>query len=122
MTTATRHHGSCHCGAVSFSCLVDASQGITCNWSIGSRRGTILGSVPFADFTLEKGQDNLTEYQFGKLRTHHLFCKTCGVASFSWGTNKKDEKLYAVNLRCLDGFDETKVKGKMYDGKAAPLH
>ena len=29
-----------------------------------------------------KGQEALSDYQFGRKNIHHLFCKHCGVKSF----------------------------------------
>ena len=64
-----------------------------------------LAFVPEAAFTLVKGQDDLRDYQFNKHNIHHLFCKTCGVASFARGTRRDGAPMIAINVRCLDGFD-----------------
>mgnify|MGYP006170693691 CR=1 FL=1 len=36
-------------------------------------------------FTLLKGDDALTDYQFNKHIIHHNFCSVCGVGSFAHG-------------------------------------
>ena len=80
------HLGGCHCGAVRYRVDIDLSKPVTqCNCSICSRTGTLLSFVPASAFTLEKGEDSLTDYQFKKKNIHHLFCKVCGVRSFARG-------------------------------------
>ena len=58
-------------------------------------------------FTLETGEDDLTDYQFNKHVIHHLFCKTCGIKSFARG-NGPTGPTVAINVRCLDGVDVSK--------------
>lgn len=115
---STEHHGGCHCGAVRYRVDIDLSQpGLTCNCSICVRTGTVLQFVPPDVFRLEQGEDNLTDYQFGKQRIHHLFCKTCGVKSFARGQGQNGPMI-AVNVRCLDDIDLAKVPTKEFNGKA----
>jgi len=61
-----------------------------CNCSICSRTGALLSFVPASAFTLEKGDDSLTDYQFKRKNIHHLFCKVCGVRSFARGQDRMD--------------------------------
>ncbi len=89
-----------------------------CNCSICSRAGWKLTFVPAGSFTLLRGEDALSDYLFGKQKTHHLFCKTCGVRSFSWGAGDDGEKMYAVNTRCLEGFEHAALPVQHYDGAA----
>lgn len=116
--TAPTHPGSCHCGAVKFEVQADVEGLMECNCSICSRAGWKLTFVPADSFTLKQGKDALTDYLFGKEKTHHLFCKTCGVRSFSWGPGHDGERMYAVNTRCLEGFDDADLPVQHYDGAA----
>ena len=110
------HKGGCHCGAVRYSVEVDPSaESLACNCSICGRSGSYLQFVPADKFKLEKGEDNLQDYQFNKHVIHHLFCKTCGIKSFARGM-KGDQPMVAINVRCLDGIDTHKVKTKQFDG------
>ena len=79
--------------------------------------GWILSFVPAASFSLQAGEDALTDYQFGKKKIHHLFCKTCGVHSFSRGAGHDGALMYAVNLRCLEGVDPDALPVNRFDGK-----
>jgi hypothetical protein len=116
MPTQT-YRGGCHCGAVRYQADVDLSQPVTqCNCSICSRKGSLLSFVPASAFTLEKGGDSLTDYQFGKKHIHHLFCKVCGIHSFARGEGPKGP-MVAINTRCLDEVDAPALPARAFDGK-----
>jgi hypothetical protein len=118
MTEATRYSGGCHCGKVRYSVKLDLSEpAITCNCSICSRTGTMLRFVAVDQFTLQSGEDVLTDYQFNKKQIHHLFCSVCGVRSFASGVDPKGNEMRAVNVRCLDDVDLDKVPTHQFDGK-----
>src|SRR3954469_8714057 len=80
------HTGSCHCGDVRFEADIDLSAGTgKCNCSI-CRKSRYWGVVikPTA-FRLLTGQDKLSEYRFGSMQGHHMFCRRCGLKPFSHG-------------------------------------
>jgi len=111
-------HGGCHCGAVRYRVEVDLSKPVTqCNCSICSGSGTLLSFVPASSFTLEKGEDSLTDYQFSKKVIHHLFCNVCGVRSFARGQGPKGP-MVAINTRCLDDVDTNTLNVQHFDGKS----
>ena len=111
------YQGSCHCGAVRFEVSMDLGERIiSCNCSICSRTGTLLGFVPVAQFTLRSGEDSLTDYQFGKQRLHHPFCKVCGVRAFSKGVRPDGGEMRAINVRCLEGVDPSQLQITPFDG------
>ncbi|MDB4975872.1 MAG: aldehyde-activating protein [Myxococcaceae bacterium] len=119
MTEAKAYTGSCHCGNVRYQVTLDlTAEMLTCNCSICARTGTMLTFVPAAAFTLERGEDALTDYQFGKKHIHHNFCSTCGVRSFAWGNGPDGSKMYAINARCLEDVDLHALKTKEIDGKS----
>ena len=113
------HHGGCHCGAVRYHVSLDlAKPAMSCNCSICSRNGTLLSFVPASKFTLDKGEEQLSDYQFNKHNIHHLVCKTCGIKSFARGTAPDGSQMVAVNVRCLDGIDLKSVPTTEFDGKS----
>lgn len=119
MAEPTLHHGGCHCGAVRYHVELDlTAPALACNCSICGRAGTYLMFVPADKFTLEQGEANLTDYQFNKHILHHLFCKTCGIKSFTRGTNSKGEPMVAVNVRTIDNVDVFALETKQFDGKS----
>src|SRR4051812_5962961 len=114
MSDAGTYTGSCHCGTVRYQVTTKLEGAVECNCSICSRRGWALTFVPADRFQLLSGEDNLTDYQFHKKNIHHLFCKTCGVSSFTRGTGPDGAPAYAINVRCLEGVDVDAVPKKKY--------
>lgn len=118
MTTQNLHQGGCHCGAVRYSVEIDLSKPVTqCNCSMCSRTGTLLAFVPATSFKLLKGEESLTDYQFNKKVIHHVFCKTCGIRSFSRADGPKGATV-AINTRCLDDVDATTLNVQHFDGRS----
>jgi hypothetical protein len=115
----SKQHGGCHCGAVRYQVDIDADVApITCNCSMCGRSGTLLSFVPETAFRLEKGESNLTDYQFAKNIIHHVFCKTCGIKAFARGVGQHGPMI-AINMRTLDGADAFALmdKATRYEGK-----
>ncbi len=117
----TTYRGQCHCGAVKFELDTEPiTAGMECNCSICSRVGWTLAFAPATQFRLLSGGEALTDYQFGKRHLHHEFCKVCGVRAFSKGELRGTE-MRAVNLRCLEGVDLSKLEIKKVDGRSLPI-
>lgn len=117
MPDAKTYKGSCHCGNVRYEVETDLAKVISCNCSFCSRTGALLTFVPVSQFKLEKGEDALVDYRFNTHKIAHVFCKGCGVRSFSKGKMPTGEEMRAINVRCLDGVDLdslplTKVNGR----------
>jgi hypothetical protein len=113
-----KYQGNCHCGAVSYDVEMETpAKAYACNCSICSRAGWLLAFAPRAGFTL-RGEESLVDYQFGPKRTHHRFCKVCGVRPFSHGTDAKGNETVAINLRCVKDFDWTTLPVETFDGAA----
>src|SRR2546426_12479269 len=91
--------GSCHCGKIKFEVQADISGLLSCNCSICSRTGWLLTFVSPDQFKLLSGADVLSDYQFGKKRTHHPFCPDCGIHAFGHGRGPDNKEMYAVNVR-----------------------
>jgi hypothetical protein len=96
--------GSCHCGAVRFSCQVDLAAPTTrCNCSICSKARYWFTAVPAADFELLQGADALAEYRFGSHGIGHRFCRTCGIKTFGEASHPDlGGAFFAVAVTCLE--------------------
>lgn len=116
---AETFHGGCHCGAVRFTATASLDTVLECNCSHCSRKGLLLTFTPRDQFTLEQGEDSLTEYRFNKHVIAHKFCKVCGVEPFAFAKDPKGVDTAALNVRCFDGVDLGSVKRTPYDGARA---
>ncbi|HEX2792139.1 MAG TPA: GFA family protein [Candidatus Paceibacterota bacterium] len=106
--------GGCHCGAVRFTVELDLEQTVVCNCSHCGKKGFILSATPKEKFTLEQGEEVLTDYFFNKKAIRHPFCSVCGVQAFSEGITYPG---MMVNVRCLDGVDTDTLSPSHYNGK-----
>ncbi len=112
------YSGGCHCGRVRYEVTVDLDRVAQCNCSICQKRGALWAFALGDKFTLRQGADDLVDYQFNKKVIHHLFCRHCGVGSFSRGKGPGGAETVAVNVRCLDGVDAAALKPTPFDGKS----
>jgi hypothetical protein len=120
--SVSTYQGSCHCGVVRYQVTLSLEMAVSCNCSICSRTGTLLAFAPVDRFELRSGAEALTDYQFGKKRIHHFFCRHCGVRSFSRGEGKAGKgPMVAINVRCLEGVDLAAIPIRPFDGKSLPL-
>ena len=106
--------GGCHCGKVKYEVETDLEKVLECNCSHCHKKGMLLNFVNKDKFTLLKGRENLTEYQFNKKAICHLFCKTCGVQSFAEGVTFPKA---CINVRCLDDLDTKTLTIESFNGK-----
>ena len=115
---ATKHTGSCHCGAVKFEADLDASSGSACNCTVCTKVATLGAIVKPAAFRLLSGERNLTAYEWGGKTAKRYFCKTCGVTCFGRGyLEQLGGEYVSVNLNALDDIDPAEVKVGYFDGR-----
>ncbi len=101
------HTGGCHCGAVRYQVMIDASQGSRCNCSICNKVSQLGGLVKPDAFRLLSGDDSITKYAFGQSVSHRSFCKRCGVHCFGAGhLEVLGGDFVSININTLD------VRGK----------
>lgn len=105
------YHGSCHCGAVAYEADIDLQAGTgkcNCSYCAKVRNWSIL-LKPEA-VRVRRGEDNLSDYSFGTMQGHHLFCRTCGVRTFSHGYVEQIGGAFrSVALASLDDLDPTEL-------------
>lgn len=118
MPETRTYTGGCHCGQVRYEVEADLGHLVSCNCSICQKTGTILAFAPASKFKLLSGAGMLSDYQFNKKVIHHLFCRNCGIRSFSRGTRPDGTETVAVNVRCLDGIDASSLAPSHFDGRS----
>jgi len=64
------------------------------------------------------GEDELVDYQFNQRVIHHLFCRICGVGSFSTGRGEDGSEGIGINVRCLEDVDVESLPVTFYDGRS----
>ncbi len=113
-----QYTGSCHCGRVKFAVEGTIDDALSCNCSMCSRKGSLLWFVPRDALRLLTPESNASTYTFRKHVIKHRFCATCGIHPYGEGTDSKGQAIAAVNLRCVEGLDLSKVKIVEFDGRA----
>ena len=108
------YQGACHCGRVRFELTADIDHVRVCDCSICRKRGALIHRVPEDAVKLLTPLDDMTPYEWGSGTAKDYFCPTCGILPFRRPSMPTREELdegkapftgWAVNVRCLDGFD-----------------
>jgi|ERR1700733_3987545 len=109
--------GSCHCGNIRFE-VEDTLASVTeCNCSHCSRKGYLLWFVPRSAVSLKCPPESLGPYTFNKHFIKHHFCPKCGCVPLGFGASKGFETA-AINVRCLEDVDLSRLERKFFDGRA----
>lgn len=114
-----KYRGSCHCGKVAYEVEGEVDSALSCDCSMCGRRGSLLWFAPREKLKLLTPESDLATYTFNRHVIKHHFCSTCGIHPFGEGTDPKGNVMAAINLRCLEDFDFTKVPVTHYNGRDA---
>lgn len=110
------HQGSCHCGAIRFEVLVDATSGTRCNCSVCTKTYVTGTLTKPGSLTVTKGREELSGYKTSSAT--RWFCKHCGVHLYGDGyVEQIGGDFLSVNLNALDDIDLGAVKVGYFDGR-----
>ncbi|WP_407351056.1 GFA family protein [Luteimonas sp. R10] len=111
------YNGSCHCGRIAFDLDAEIGDVHDCNCSMCRRRGGLLAFFPREALVLRTPEEAAGTYRFNKQHIAHRFCPDCGIAPYSEGVDPRTgAKTAAVNVRCLDGVDLSRLNVVPVDG------
>jgi hypothetical protein len=104
---------TCHCEAVELDVTLSEalSEAVRCDCSFCRRRAAATVDVAEGDFTIIRGADNLSLYQWKTKTAEHYFCKTCGI--YTHHRRRSKPKFFGVNIGALEGItlDELRNTG-----------
>ena len=112
----------CHCGAIEANIkgLENFKKFIRCNCSLCKRKGAVMGMVKNEDFTITKGENNLSLYQFHTKVAKHYFCSICGI--YTHHNPRSNPAMTGINLGCIDEINTLDFKNvTVNDGHNHPL-
>ena len=108
--------GSCHCGAVAYTCSDPVpTEATTCNCSICRRKGAVLHFTSPENVAFNLDEAALGRYQFHRRIITHSFCLKCGLSAFADVNLPGEAPVVALNLRCAD-IDLDVVTTHEFDG------
>ena len=113
-----KYRGSCHCGNVAFEVEGTIDSALACNCSMCERKGSLLWFVPRSSLRLTTPESGLSTYTFNKHVIKHRFCSNCGIHPFGEGTDPKGTATAAINIRCLEDVDLSRIKVIPVDGRS----
>lgn len=128
----TTYPGSCHCGRFRFEVDADIDHVRVCDCSICHKRGALIHRVPEADVRLLTPLTELTLYQWGTRTAEDYFCPVCGILPLRRPRTRHPSEAdrqggappfdgWAVNTRCLAGFEPSTVRTEAVYGSRLPL-
>ena len=112
------HTGGCHCGAVRYQAVIDATHGTRCNCTICTKLATLGVIIKPDAFKLLAGEDALSHYSRHPEIAFRHFCKHCGVHCYGNGTLEiLGGAFVSVNMNTLDDLDPSEVSVLNWDGR-----
>ncbi|WP_127114862.1 GFA family protein [Shimia sediminis] len=120
------YDGACHCGFVRFQVEADIDHVRICDCSICHQRGALIFRVPERALTLLTPLDHLGLYEWGSRTAKDYFCPRCGILPYRRPSAPTRQELaqgvkafegWAINTRCLVGFDPQSVPVKRIHGR-----
>jgi len=124
------YQGACHCGRIRFSVTADIDHLRVCDCSICHQRGALIFRVEDHQLRHLTPLSDVALYEWGTGTAKDYFCKTCGILPFRRPRQVTPKEMskghptfsgWAVNVRCLQGFDPASVPIRTIQGSQLQL-
>jgi len=112
------YKGSCHCGRIAFKVEGTLTEVMSCNCSLCQRKGSLMWFVPRNKVQFLAPDENASSYTFHKHIIKHRFCPVCGVHTHGESTDPKNNRMIAINIRCLEKIDLDSIPVMQCDGRS----
>src|SRR5262245_19942170 len=108
----SKHHGSCHCGALRFEVeLADSPPASRCNSTVCTKTAILGTIVKPGAFRVIAGEESASRYEWGGRTGTRFFCAKCGVSCWLRGHLEVLGGDYvSVNLNCVDDIDPSLLR------------
>lgn len=97
------YKGACHCRKIRFEVDLELDHVRVCDCSICRKRGALNHRVEDSQLRISTPLEELCLYEWHTLTAKDYFCPVCGILPFR--RPRDTDKIWAVNIRCLDGVD-----------------
>jgi hypothetical protein len=77
-----------------------------------------LWFVPRERLRLLTPDENASAYTFNKHIIRHRFCPICGIHPYGEGMDPRGVPMAAINIRCIEDVDLTRVPVSHFDGRS----
>ena len=113
---------NCHCGAIEAKINISDKfeKILRCNCSICKRKGAIMSMVKNEDFTILKGMEKLSLYQFHSKVAKHYFCSICGI--YTHHNPRANPAMTGFNVGCIEDVNTFEIENiSVLNGQNHPL-
>ena len=113
---------NCHCGAIEAKINVSDKfeKILRCNCSICKRKGAIMSMVKNEDFTILKGKEKLSLYQFHSKVAKHYFCSICGI--YTHHNPRANPAMTGFNVGSIEDVNTFEIENiSVLNGQNHPL-
>ena len=113
---------NCHCGAIEAKINVSDKfeKILRCNCSICKRKGAIMSMVKNEDFTILKGKEKLSLYQFHSKVAKHYFCSICGI--YTHHNPRANPAMTGFTVGCIEDVNTFEIENiSVLNGQNHPL-
>lgn len=108
--------GSCHCGAITFTCSAEPEWLTQCNCSICRRYAALWAHSDTDQITVSGVPDASLKYVWGDEKLAFHVCKKCGCLTHWESLSSEEPKRLAINCRMSEPQQVDQFRVRHFDG------